>query len=106
VQKLREIGIFPTALGVSRRSADSDDERSKISLFANVREEGVISMWDVDSIYKVPQMLNKQGLGSHRLRRVGFGFAACRSVGLAKLVTALENPQHQITIGMVGNMSI
>jgi CTP synthase len=32
-----------------------EDERAKISLFTNVPEWGVISMWDVDTIYKVPR---------------------------------------------------
>ena len=38
------------------------DEREKISLFTNVPRWGVISMWDVDTIYKVPRMLHEQGL--------------------------------------------
>jgi len=39
-----------------------DEEREKISLFTNVQPHGVISMWDVDTIYKVPRMLHEQGL--------------------------------------------
>ena len=39
-----------------------DDEREKISLFTNVPEYGVISMWDVNTIYKVPRVLHEQGL--------------------------------------------
>ena len=38
------------------------DEREKISLFTNVVPAGVISMWDVDTIYKVPRMLHEQRL--------------------------------------------
>ena len=60
VQKLREIGIFPTALICRADRRIPDDERAKISLFSNVREASVISMWDVDSIYKIPQMLHEQ----------------------------------------------
>jgi hypothetical protein len=44
------------------RTAHSAEEREKISLFSNVPEWGVISMWDVDTIYKVPRMLHEQGL--------------------------------------------
>jgi CTP synthase len=39
-----------------------DDEREKISLFTNVAMHGVISVWDADSIYKVPRMLHEQHL--------------------------------------------
>ena len=103
VQKLREIGIFPTALICRADRRIPDDERSKISLFANVREEAVISMWDVDSIYQVPQMLHRQGLD--RIVCEELGLAGLPQADLAvwqKLVTALEHPQHRITIGMVG----
>ena len=64
VQKLREIGISARRAAVPGRPALSpDDEREKISLFTNVeRMHGVISMWDVDTIYKVPRMLHEQGL--------------------------------------------
>ena len=106
VQKLREIGIFPTALVCRADRPIPDDERAKISLFANVREEGVISMWDVDSIYKVPQMLNQQGLDRIVCEELGLDLPPADLSVWAKLVNALENPQHQITIGMVENMSI
>jgi CTP synthase len=102
VQKLREIGIFPTALICRADRRIPDDERAKISLFANVREEAVISMWDVDSIYKVPQMLNKQGLDRIVCEELGLNLPPADLSVWAKLVTALENPRHKITIGMVG----
>jgi CTP synthase len=102
VQKLREIGIFPTALVCRADRPIPDDERAKISLFANVREEGVISMWDVDSIYKVPQMLNQQGLDRIVCQELGLDLPPADLSVWAKLVAALENPLHQITIGMVG----
>jgi len=103
VQKLREIGIFPTALICRADRRIPEDERAKISLFANVREEAVISMWDVDSIYKVPQMLNQQGLDRIVCEELGLtGLPPADLSVWAKLVAALENPQYKITIGMVG----
>ncbi len=102
VQKLREIGIFPTALLCRADRPIPDDERAKISLFANVREEAVISMWDVDSIYKVPQMLNKQGLDRIVCEELGLHLPAADLSVWGKLVDALEHPQHEVTIGMVG----
>ena len=84
VQKLREIGIFPTALMCRADRPIPDDERAKISLFANVREEAVISMWDVDSIYKIPQMLQPAGSGPYRVRRTWAEPAAGRSGGMGQ----------------------
>jgi CTP synthase len=102
VQKLREIGIFPSALLCRADRPIPEDERAKISLFSNVREEAVISVWDVDSIYKIPQILNEQGLDRIVCEELGM---TPRSADLSvwkKLIDALEHPQHEITIGMVG----
>ena len=52
----------PTRCCAAPTAPIPDDEREKISLFTNVPEWGVISMWDVDTIYKVPRMLHEQGL--------------------------------------------
>jgi CTP synthase len=102
VQKLREIGIFPTALVCRADRRIPDDERAKISLFANVREEGVISMWDVDSIYKVPQVLHEQGLDRIVCEELALNAPPADLSVWKKLITAQENPTHEITIGMVG----
>ncbi|TAJ78015.1 MAG: CTP synthase [Gallionellaceae bacterium] len=102
VQKLREIGIFPTALVCRADRRIPDDERAKISLFANVREEAVISMWDVDSIYKVPQVLHEQGLDRIICEELALDAKPADLSVWKKLITAQENPTHQITIGMVG----
>ncbi len=102
VQKLREIGIFPTALLCRADRRIPDDERAKISLFANVREDAVISMWDADTIYKIPQMLNDQGLDRIVCEELGLKLPPADLSVWARLVHALEHPAHQITIGMVG----
>jgi CTP synthase len=102
VQKLREIGISPTALLCRADRPIPDDERAKISLFANVHEDAVISVWDVDSIYKIPQMLHDQGLDRIVCEELRLDAAPADLSVWSKLVTALENPTHEITIGMVG----
>ena len=102
VQKLREIGIFPTALLCRADRPIPEDERGKISLFSNVREEAVISMWDVDTIYKVPQMLHEQGLDRIVCEQLDLHIPPADLSVWNKLVNALKTPQHEITIGMVG----
>ncbi len=102
VQKLREIGIFPTALICRADRRIPDDERAKISLFANVREDSVISMWDVDSIYKVPQVLHEQGLDRIICDELALNAPPADLSVWNNLITAQENPKHHITIGMVG----
>ncbi|BBE51074.1 CTP synthase [Ferriphaselus amnicola] len=102
VQKLREIGISPTALLCRADRPIPDDERAKISLFANVHEDAVISVWDVDSIYKIPQILNEQGLDRIVCEELHLNARPADLAVWSKLVYALEHPTHEITIGMVG----
>jgi CTP synthase len=102
VQKLREIGISPTALLCRADRPIPDDERAKISLFANVREEAVISVWDEDSIYKIPRMLHKQELDRIICEVLDLEAPPADLTAWDKLVEALEHPKHEITIGMVG----
>ena len=102
VQKLREIGIIPTALLCRADRPIPDEETAKISLFANVREEAVISVWDVDTIYKIPQMLQEQGLDDIICRELNLNPPPADLSVWSNLVERMENPKHQITIGMVG----
>ncbi|MBK1891062.1 CTP synthase [Undibacterium sp. 14-3-2] len=102
VQKLREIGIFPDALLCRADRRIPDDERAKISLFANVAEDAVISVWDADTIYKIPQMLHDQGLDKIVCDKLALSPKPADLSMWDKLIYALENPKEEVTIGMVG----
>ncbi len=60
VQKLREIGIFPDVLLCRSDRTVPVEECKKISLFTNVEERAVISVPDLDTIFKVPRLLHSQ----------------------------------------------
>ena len=102
VQKLREIGIMPDALLCRADRPIPDDERAKISLFANVPEFGVISVWDADSIYKVPRMLHSQGLDELICAKLHVHTKPANLSRWDKLVDEVEHPQHEVTIAMCG----
>jgi CTP synthase len=102
VQKLREIGIQPDALLCRADRAIPDDERAKISLFTNVPEWGVISMWDVDTIYKVPRMLHEQGLDGLICDKLRLNTPPTSLKRWDALVYETEHPQGEVTIAMVG----
>ncbi len=102
VQKLREIGIMPDALLCRADRPIPDDERAKISLFANIHEFGVISMWDVDTIYKVPRMLHSQGLDELVCAKLQLHTKPANLARWDQLVDAVEHPQREVTIAMCG----
>ncbi|MDH4395467.1 MAG: CTP synthase [Limnobacter sp.] len=102
VQKLREIGIYPDALLCRADRRIPDDERSKISMFSNVQLEAVISVWDADTIYKIPAMLEAQQLDDIVLEKLQINAPKADLSRWAEIVYAQENPEQEITIGMVG----
>ncbi len=102
VQKMREIGIQPDALLCRADREIPDDERDKISLFTNVGLQGVISMWDVDTIYKVPRMLHEQRLDELICMKLQL---LTKSTDLRRwdtLVHEVAHPKHEVTIAMCG----
>ena len=101
-QKLREIGIQADALVCRADRPIPDDERAKISLFSNVPEWGVISMWDVDTIYKVPRMLHEQGLDGLICDKLRLNTPPANLKRWDELVFETEHPQGEVTIAMVG----
>jgi len=102
VQKLREIGIQPDALLCRADRLIPDDEREKISLFTNVAQWGVISMPDVDTIYKVPRVLHEQGLDGLICDKLRLNTQPANLKRWDDLVYETENPRGEVTIAMVG----
>ncbi len=102
VQKLREIGIQPDALLCRADRAIPDDEREKISLFTNVPESGVISVWDADTIYKVPRMLHEQHLDDLICAKLQLSTKPADLSRWDNLVYEVANPKGAVTIAMCG----
>ncbi len=102
VQKLREIGIQPDALLCRADRVIPDDEREKISLFTNVPLHGVISMPDVDTIYKVPRVLHEQGLDELMVMKLQLLTRPADLRRWDSLVHEVEHPQSTVKIAMCG----
>ncbi|MGH8682032.1 MAG: CTP synthase [Burkholderiales bacterium] len=102
VKELREIGIQADALLCRGERPVPDEERRKIALFTNVAPEAVISVWDVDSIYKIPAMLHQQMLDEIVCHKLDLLARPANLSSWDKLVHALEHPQHTVTVALVG----
>jgi CTP synthase len=102
VKELREIGIQADALLCRCEKPLPDEERRKIALFTNVAVEAVISVWDVDSIYKIPSMLHQQILDEIVCHKLDILARPADLSPWDKLVYALEHPQHHVVVALVG----
>ncbi|MES2879408.1 MAG: CTP synthase [Pseudomonadota bacterium] len=101
-KQLREIGIQADALICRADRPIPEEERMKISLFSNVAEWGVISMWDVDTIYKVPRMLHEQGLDGLICDKLRLNTPPANLKRWDDLVYETAHPQGDVNIAMVG----
>ncbi|WP_295951536.1 CTP synthase [Rhodoferax sp.] len=101
-KQLREIGIQADVLLCRADRPIPQEERSKISLFSNVPEWGVISMWDVDTIYKVPRMLHEQGLDGLICDKLRLNTPPANLKRWDDLVYETANPRGDVNIAMVG----
>ena len=102
VKELLSIGIQPDVLICRSDRAIPANERAKIALFCNVPERAVISMKDVDSIYKIPALLKSQNLDNYFIERFGL---ECKEADLSEweqVIYEEANPTAEVTIGMVG----
>ena len=71
VKELRSIGLQPDILLCRCAVEIEESARKKISLFTNVEERAVVPLLDVDSIYRIPGMLQNFGLDSFVVERFG-----------------------------------
>lgn len=102
VKELREIGIQPDVVLCRGDRPLPDEERRKIALFTNLEPNAVVSVHDVDSIYKIPEMLREQGMDEIVCRKFGINPPPADLSMWNGLVESLEHPQHEVDIAMVG----
>ncbi|KAI3489679.1 hypothetical protein L1887_46734 [Cichorium endivia] len=102
VKELLSIGIQPDILVCRSDRAVPANERAKIALFCNVPEKAVISMKDVDSIYKIPGLLKSQGLDDYICKRFSLNCPEANLSEWEQVIYEEANPAGEVTIGMVG----
>jgi len=104
VKELRSIGIQPDVLLCRADRPVPAEERRKIALFTNVESRAVISALDARTIYQIPLMLHAEGLDSIVVEKLRLEDKA-RDADLSeweKVVNALEYPNEEVTVAMVG----
>ncbi|MBK7658048.1 MAG: CTP synthase [Betaproteobacteria bacterium] len=102
VKELRGIGIQPDVVMCRSEQPVPDEDKRKIALFTNVDHRSVISCYDVNSIYKIPSMLHKQGLDEIVCRKLDLAAYPADLAMWDRIVDALEHPEHEVDIAMVG----
>ena len=103
VKELRSIGIQPDILLCRTDREIPREERRKLGLFCNVREQAVIEARDAANIYDVPRAYHAAGLDAQVLAAFGIEPAPKPDMSRWNAVTQrINNPEGEVTIAIVG----
>ncbi|MEM9206521.1 MAG: CTP synthase [Pseudomonadota bacterium] len=103
VKELRSIGIQPDILLCRCDRPIPPEERRKLGLFCNVREEAVIQALDMSSIYDVPIGYHNEGLDLQVLK--AFGIEDEQEPDLSRweeVSRRIAQPEGTVKIAVVG----
>ena len=101
----RSAGITPDVI-IARSEVDATQEIvDKIALFCDVEPQAVIPLSTVDTIYRVPLLLEERGLGDYLLNRMqltDYAKTEPRLDDWHDLVRRFEEPKPPLTVAIVG----
>jgi CTP synthase len=102
VRDMRAMGLQPDMLLCRSEAHIDDSSRRKIALFTDVQERAVISVPDVDMIYRLPLLLHAEKVDDIVVERLGID---CRPADLREWQAVIDgklNAHRHATIAMVG----
>jgi CTP synthase len=102
VKELQSVGIKPDILVCRAEREIPKEERRKIGLFCNVREEAVIPALDVKSIYAVPRAYHEEGLDDEVCRHFQLDAPQPDLSRWDYVTQRIAQPDGEVTIGVVG----
>jgi CTP synthase len=71
IQELRRIGIQPDVIVARSPKMIGEEVRRKLALFGTLPKEAVFCSYDVSPVYRLPLVLEEQGLGDYVARKLG-----------------------------------
>jgi CTP synthase len=102
VRELRSIGIQPDVIVCRSEKEIPKDLREKIALFCDVDPNAVIQNVDLDSLYKVPLVMEQEGLARIVCQRLGLQDRPADLEEWRNLVHYASNPSGTVDIALVG----
>ena len=102
VKELRSLGISPDVLICRSNQELPKDEKNKIALFCSVPNKSVISMHDVDTVYSIPLLLNKQKVDKTILEKLKIKSKNPQLNDWKRVVKAKLLPEKEVNVSFVG----
>ena len=102
VNELRRIGIQPDIIVARSPKMIDAQALRKIALFGTIPESAVFCSYNAESVYQVPLILDKQGMGDFICQRLGFKCKPPVFSEWKKFVDAIINPENEVKIALIG----
>ncbi|MCX6601750.1 MAG: CTP synthase [bacterium] len=102
VKELREIGIQPNILLCRTQYPLEDKVCAKIALFCNVGKDDVFEVRDVETVYELPLVLEREGLGVRVLKKLGMRAKEPDLAGWQSVVQRIKQPRRTVRIAVCG----
>jgi len=107
VKQLQGLGIQPEVLILRTEHPLGDELRRKVAHFCNVDVESVIQSQDLPSIYEVPVNMQRQGLDTAILKKMGITPAAAPELGpWREFLEKRKQARDIIDIALVGKYDL
>lgn len=103
VKELQQEGVQPDILVLRTETPVTPEVRKKVALFCNVEPDAVIESLDVKTIYEVPIRMQKEGLDTVVLRKLGLPIDSVADMTQwNNFLSKLQNAKESISVGLVG----
>ncbi|MDT7891550.1 MAG: CTP synthase [Thermoproteota archaeon] len=105
VNELRRIGIQPDIIVARSEKPITQEAKRKIALFGNVKEEFVFNSFELENIYELPLVLERQGMSEALLRLLALERRDPDWNEWNNILNLASNAKHNLKIAMVGKYS-
>lgn len=102
VGQLNSLGIMPDFIVCRSEIAVDEKRKEKIALASGLSIENIVSNPDVDSIYEVPLILEKQGLATKIIKKLKLKAKKKDLASWIALNKSIKNSKKVVNIGIVG----
>ena len=104
VKELRGLGIIPDILVCRSENPLDDETREKLAAFCHVPPGAVVSAHDVSNIYRIPILLDEQGVSNVLSNEINFDLPDSRPLldDWIKMAETVDNLEEVVKIAMVG----
>ncbi len=100
VKSLREIGIQPDIIFARSKKPLTEDTKKRISLFTDVPEDGIISTYDVENVYFLPEIAVSEGVLDYISKMLGVQINYKNN--WTEYIQNIKQPSSYVTVGIVG----